>query len=295
MARIRTIKPDFFTSPSTAKVDFPVRVFYTALWCWADDFGVGETNLNGLLGHAFPDSDGFTAQDVRRFCADCAQHFDVTFYTVRGRHYFAIPSWEKHQKLERREERRKHPSPDDPEAMPDLRFKPRADSAPDSGAESGGIVLEGEREREEEREAELNKPPYPPTLEPTGSVVPMRKTGAEIARARFASVAVVGSVGARQIAHAYNESLNAPLTAKLIGEISSVIDECLRAGINPDAIAAGMDEWTRSDSWAPSQIPKFVHKAANRSRPTNGIGKPSEAALSYADAAEQLLAKVTTR
>ena len=79
MPRIRTLKPEFFRSPDTAKVDFPVRIFYQALWCWADDFGIGETNINGLLGFAFPDEDEFTAQDLRRFCADFAPIARSTF------------------------------------------------------------------------------------------------------------------------------------------------------------------------------------------------------------------------
>lgn len=141
MPRIRTIKPDFFTSPDVAQASHAVRLFYQALWCWADDFGIGETNINGLLGFAFPDSDGFTAQDLRRFCADCAQHFGITFYTVRGRHYYAIPTWEKHQKLERRTDRRKHPTPEDPDATPDQRIYGSADFAPElprkGSAESG--------------------------------------------------------------------------------------------------------------------------------------------------------------
>lgn len=141
MPRIRTLKPDFFTSPDVAQVDFPVRIFYQALWCWADDFGIGETNINGLLGFAFPDSDGFTAQDVRRFCADCARHFGTVFYTVRGRHYYAVETWDKHQKLERRTDRRKHPTPDDPHATPDQRIYDCADFAPNmpsrNCAESG--------------------------------------------------------------------------------------------------------------------------------------------------------------
>lgn len=153
MPRIRTIKPEFFTSPSTAAVDFPVRIFYQALWCWADDFGIGETNLNGLLGFAFCDSDeiwdadlrGFravSAPDLRRFCADVAQHFGVTFYTVRGRHYYAIPTWEKHQKLERRTERRKNPTPDDPDATPDQRIYGCADSAPEMPRKNGADLRE---------------------------------------------------------------------------------------------------------------------------------------------------------
>lgn len=168
--RIRTIKPGFFTSPATATVDFPVRLFYQALWCWADDFGVGETNLNGLLGFAFPDEDGFTAQILRGFCADCARAFGVTFYTVRGRHYYAISSWEKHQKLERRASRRQHPTPDDPDAVPDQRIYGCADFARDSrrksGAESGeigaGTGEQGNRGTDnEERETRARLIEYP--------------------------------------------------------------------------------------------------------------------------------------
>lgn len=141
MPRIRTLKPEFFRSPSTAKVDPLVRLFYQALWCWADDFGIGETNIYGWLGFAFPDGQeiydpelrGFralSAQDLRRFCADVARHFEITFYIVRGRHYYAIGNWEQHQKTERREGRRKNPRPDDPEAIPDLQFQDCAESAP---------------------------------------------------------------------------------------------------------------------------------------------------------------------
>jgi hypothetical protein len=129
MPRIRTIKPEFFRSPSTAKVDPLVRIFYQALWCWADDFGIGETNIYGLLGFAFPDSDEISAQDLRRFCAECARHYGVIFYIVRERHYYAIPSWDEHQKTERRTDRRKHPTPDDPDAVPDLQFHDGTESA----------------------------------------------------------------------------------------------------------------------------------------------------------------------
>lgn len=289
MTRIRTIKPDFFTSPDTAKASFPVRIFYAAMWCWADDFGVGETNLNGLLGHAFPDSDEFTAQDVRRFCADVAQHFGVTFYTVRGRHYFAIPSWEKHQKLERRAERRKYPAPDDPDAMPDLRFLPGADSAPETPRKSGA----GTGEREGEREAELEDPPYPPDaeiaiLEP----LPARtKNGAALARQQFSNIPA-RSAGAYQVAELFSASLPVPIEDGLLSKIGVQIDNCLTRGIPPPAIVAGLKAWTDSDSWSPTQIPNFVHKANNRGRP--GHGKPTEKAMGYDDALSELLQEVTT-
>lgn len=124
MPRIRTVKPEFFTSPDIGQLEPHARLLYMAMWCWADDFGIGETNINGLLGFAFPDSDEISAPILRRFCADLARICHVNFFTVRGRHYYAIPTWDKHQKTERRAGRRQNPGPDDPDATPDVRITP---------------------------------------------------------------------------------------------------------------------------------------------------------------------------
>jgi len=117
-----------------------VRIFYQALWCWADDFGVGETNLYGWLGFAFPDDQkiydpglrdfrALSAEDLRRFCADCATHYGVAFYIVRERHYYSIENWDQHQKIERRNSRRRYPTPDDPDAIVDLQFYHESEAA----------------------------------------------------------------------------------------------------------------------------------------------------------------------
>lgn len=143
MPRIRAIKPEFFRSPASCAVEPLCRILFAAMWCWADDFGVGETNINGLLGFAFPDEDEVTAQDVRRFCADIAREYGVVFYKVRGRAYYYIPSWSEHQKFETRESRRRYPPADDPDAIPDLRFHP----APDDPRKTGAEVAQDPREK----------------------------------------------------------------------------------------------------------------------------------------------------
>lgn len=121
MARIRTFKPEFFRSPDTAKASPRARLLYMAMWSWADDEGVGETNIYGLLGFAFPDSDNLTAEDLQSLLKEIRGSYGVLFYECRGRFYYAIPSWDSHQKTERRAKAR-FPKPDDPEAVPDLRF-----------------------------------------------------------------------------------------------------------------------------------------------------------------------------
>ena len=121
MARIRTIKPEFFTSPDTAKASVEARLFYIALWCWADDWGIGEANLNALLGFAFPEDDQRERKEIQSLCKEVANTYGTLFYENNGRYFYQIPAWEDHQKTQRRA-KRKNPTADDPESQPDKRI-----------------------------------------------------------------------------------------------------------------------------------------------------------------------------
>ena len=117
MARIRTIKPEFWDSPDTAKAGPWSRLLFIALWNWADDFGRGTANMKELEGFAFPNDSVFadrSGNTVQFPCivAEVAECFGVMFYEVSGRPYYAIPSWEEHQRNERRSKGSKYPSPE---------------------------------------------------------------------------------------------------------------------------------------------------------------------------------------
>ena len=116
MARIRSIKPEFWDSPGTAKASLRARLLFIAMWNWADDWGVGDANPKRLLGFAFP-SDGDSAVEPRNFrhlAAEVADCFDVCWYEVAGREYYSIPSWEEHQRTEKRA-KQLNPGPDQAE------------------------------------------------------------------------------------------------------------------------------------------------------------------------------------
>ena len=116
MARIRSIKPEFWDSPSTARASAVARLAYIAMWNWADDHGRGTANHKELEGFAFPNDDRFTDSSgntvhFRSLVAEVSECFGVTFYTVDGRPYFEIPTWDQHQRNERRAKQSKYPSP----------------------------------------------------------------------------------------------------------------------------------------------------------------------------------------
>lgn len=118
MPRIRTIKPEFFDSPGTAACSPWARLLYIAMWCAADDWGVGSANLKELAAFAFPNDDQWTSKELPCLCKEVANNFGTLFYTHRGRRYYEIPTWDQHQ-VTQRKAKRKFPPHDDPESVPD--------------------------------------------------------------------------------------------------------------------------------------------------------------------------------
>lgn len=136
MARIRTIKPEFWRSPSTATASPRARLLYIAMWNWADDYGVGEWTPRELLAFAFPNDEDVTVKGFQSLCKEVADCFGTQFYTVGGRRYYCVPAWDEHQKTERRAQG-KNPRPEDSEAAPDRDFHVVAEKRGNSAAKRG--------------------------------------------------------------------------------------------------------------------------------------------------------------
>lgn len=113
MARIRTIKPEFWDSPGTGRASLRARLFFIAMWNYADDWGIGDGHPLRLLSFAFP-NDGTSDVEPRNFrhlASEVTECFDVAWYEVDGRAFYSIPSWEEHQRTEKKA-KRKNPPPD---------------------------------------------------------------------------------------------------------------------------------------------------------------------------------------
>lgn len=105
MPRIRTIKPEFWSSPSIKGMDPWARLLFIAMWNWADDYGRGRANVRELASFAFPWDDDPVAPDTKeipRLLTEISSRCGVVFYEVSGRRYYAIPTWDEHQRTERR-------------------------------------------------------------------------------------------------------------------------------------------------------------------------------------------------
>lgn len=116
MARIRTIKPSYFTSLTVADIKDPwARILFPGLWTHADDEGRMLDDARLIRAAVFP-LEEFTVADIDAMIDTLASLRLVTRYTVGGRRYLFVNGWKEHQKIDRPKPS-ELPPPDDPEAV----------------------------------------------------------------------------------------------------------------------------------------------------------------------------------
>ena len=92
------VRQGFWSSPNHP--DDPwARLLFMAMWNFADDYGVGSCSTRELLGFAFPNDRQIGEVDLERLLRDIGVAYGVRYYSVNGRPYYCIPSWQAHQKV----------------------------------------------------------------------------------------------------------------------------------------------------------------------------------------------------
>lgn len=112
MPRIRTIKPDFFTSDDVAQLPIRARLTWIGLWTQADDHGRCKDNAKLVKAAVWP-LDDVSLKDVEsdlNTLADCGR---IMRYSDSSGRYLAIRAWHVHQAINR-PSRAKYPAPPEP-------------------------------------------------------------------------------------------------------------------------------------------------------------------------------------
>lgn len=113
MSRIRSLKPEWFSSRSLAKVPLAARVTFAGLWCEADDAGRGVADPKILAGRIWPLDDEVTHLDVEQHLVALAQTNHIDLYLVGEERFYAVVNWLKHQSASMRRGEAKYPAPTD--------------------------------------------------------------------------------------------------------------------------------------------------------------------------------------
>lgn len=99
MARIRTIKPEFFTSEDIVNLTPLARLFYVSLWCEADRAGRLEWKPKTLKLRYLPGD----SCDVDLLAGELFNAGLVVLYQVDDKQFAEIPTFAKHQVINNRE------------------------------------------------------------------------------------------------------------------------------------------------------------------------------------------------
>ena len=281
--RIRSTKPEFWRSKRIAAVDWDARLVLKGLESYVDDNGVGKDDVALIVSDVFPHdmyvSPQETAVRVQTAIGVLNQAGLVWRYEADGTDLLFVSWWDTTQLINRPSKGRFR--------RPDGTWNYRDSEITECSVSPHGAVSAGTGEQGNRGTGDFSSP----TTKVSTECAPTKTTGAEKALARFSAIPSHHSQLARQIVGMYSDSLDTPIDAKTGREIAQAVDTCIQAGQSPAAIAAGIELWAKSDSFAPSQIGKYVTKAA-AARRTNGIGKPTEKASKFDAIADKIIAEM---
>ncbi len=106
MSRIRTIKPEFFSSEDIFTLTPLARLFYVSLWCESDREGRLEWKLGTFKARYLPADDC----DINALAAELIEKGLIILYQAGGKNYAEIPTFTEHQVINNRESQSKIPA-----------------------------------------------------------------------------------------------------------------------------------------------------------------------------------------
>ena len=99
MARLRTIKPEFWTSEQIVECSTNARLLFVGMWNFCDDAGVHPASLARLKMEIFP-ADPFSLDDLGGWVAELVGQGLLDCYIAENQSWWVVTGW-KHQKIDR--------------------------------------------------------------------------------------------------------------------------------------------------------------------------------------------------
>ena len=181
MARLRSLKPEFWTSEQIMNLAPAARLTFIGLWTHCDDGGNHPASARTLKAEVFP-SDDISTADVQGMVDALIGEGLVREYTADWKRYWHVTGWAKHQRIDK--PTFKHPKPeklDEPSATVPRAFDEDLPSA-------RGVLARGEERSGEEghrRGAEKVPTPDHPADEPATMAVATAPDSAPVTDAEY--------------------------------------------------------------------------------------------------------------
>jgi hypothetical protein len=108
MSRIRTIKPEIWTSEQVIACSPIARLLFIGLWNFCDDNGVHSASYIRLKAEVFP-ADNFNTPEIKIWINELINNELIREYMIDDKAYWIVTGWKKHQRIEKPTYR--HPLP----------------------------------------------------------------------------------------------------------------------------------------------------------------------------------------
>lgn len=136
MARIRSVKPEFWASEQVMECSPMARLMFIGLWNFCDDAGNHVASAKTIKAEIFP-GDDISSADVQGMLDELSSNGLIAFYTNDSKAYLHVTGWKKHQKIDR--PTFKHP------AYPGSARRALDEPSPPEGSGEEGKGEEGEQ------------------------------------------------------------------------------------------------------------------------------------------------------
>ena len=100
MARIRTIKPQFYDDIKIGRLSRDARYLYIALWVFADDVGVVNGDTIWLKSKVFP-YDQIQIKQFEGWISELVKHGFIRLLSHNGERFLYLPNFTRHQVINR--------------------------------------------------------------------------------------------------------------------------------------------------------------------------------------------------
>jgi hypothetical protein len=107
MARIRTIKPEFWTSEEVVECSVSARLMFIGLWNFCDDKGIHPYSIKTIKMEVFP-GDDIKLSSIENWLNELIKNALIRTYHIDNKKYLIVNGWH-HQKIEKPNQ--KYPSP----------------------------------------------------------------------------------------------------------------------------------------------------------------------------------------
>ncbi|NYT96308.1 hypothetical protein [Salinispora sp. H7-4] len=255
MARIRSIKPEFFTSLTVASLLVETRLTFIGLWTHVDDEGRCVDDARLIKAAVWPLDDRLST-DVELDLKRLSESSLILRYKVGERSYLAVRGWGEHQRINRPTKSKIPPPPEAPEPPPTSETTPlppveipgRSTPEPSHSEPSPQphTQLTEDSLAERNREQGTGNREVPPSAERSTAlaIVPAEPDTAQ---------ALIGE----WIDHCRRRP-----PGQVIGQIGKQLKQMLAENIAPADIRRGLAAW-HSKGLHPSALPSVVNELMN--------------------------------